>query len=223
MATTITRAVESTLSSVAAWLHGSPEGQAIVRQSQATQERDRLALRQHLAEQRAALVARHFEAQRNHEKNRKPLADDVHRLESELVHARDQLRSVDGVAQGKTFELSSQIDKVNERLLASASPQLAAFVTELRDLRDASYRQRDAVTEKAIDGKGHLKWQNSASIEARVEAIDAAIVACGETGPLVFEPLDEPALAARLDNMRASIPEIEPRPARYSVAGGGAA
>ena len=151
-----------------------------------------------------------------------------------VVHAREPVRAAEleeiarrrvalGAAQSEheerewTHQLQKmEIERVRDRFLselcASASPAIAQFVANCRELLTQTYNCRDFVSEQTIAGGSRRLWDNAASLGVRTLAIRAGIV---DAELLTVEPLDEDALLAKLEAIRESFPPVEGRPAKY--------
>lgn len=216
----VTRAAD-TLSNMAGWFRDTAEGRAIVRQAELTQARDVLAQRRTLAAHFEAAEATQIANMKQHESDRAPLQAAFEQMEAAFIAARERRDTCDRARRVAHCDESMTIDRLRGQLIASASPRIADFRTELREIvRDAHRTRRDSVSDKRIDGGMTLLWSNDASIRAFTEAANRIIVNdLGESGALLFEPLDDDALTARLEALRALLPAIESRPAKYTRVG----
>jgi len=145
-------------------------------------------------------------------------AADVAAHEAALKVARGHADDRERAYRLELWDLEQRRDRLKGSLRWTASPQIAAFVAELRALLPATFDQRDAVVERAVDGRDYVRWTNQGSIIARVDAIRSLISnEFSEAGAMWYEALDEATLTAWLDAVRATIPLVESRPRQYRL------
>lgn len=191
---------------------GSPLATTVAREL--TEER--LAQRQDWAKELAALDDAELLAIREtHEPAKAQALADVKRCEAALSDACARYASIHRAAQAASFVADAARGRLQKALADSASPRLAACELDLRAEAHALYAQRDQVIVKTIDGNHREIWSNTASIGRRATALHAAIAT---VQALAVEALDEAALETRLVDLRAQLPALDVRPAKYHAA-----
>jgi hypothetical protein len=197
------------------YFSGTPEGKAIARQAETAQSAKLSVQRQAWGDDLAALDEVELIALREtHEPARAAALTRVLQCEAALHEAREQYTAVDRAASLVTWETDRERTRLQKALIESASPLIAVCERALRTDLEATYAQRDDVMGKNLDGRLVLAWSNRGSVERRVAAITAAIETVKK---LVYEPLDDAALTARLEDVRTSLPALDLRPAKYRM------
>ena len=181
----------------------------LYRESAAKRLQERQALAAELALAEAADLADAREAERAVE----PLQARVDELRGGLAAAELALAEAVRVRRVAASHASQRRDHLRGALRASAPAALAAFVDEMRELLVATYASRRTVMGRTLENRSALAWDNAASVQARVDAIRAAIAECGELGTLPYAPLDEGALLAALGRLRDALPAVAEPPA----------
>jgi len=205
-----------TMHTVTDWLRTSAGGRAIVDQAVAAQDHKRLEDRAAWAAELATLDAAELvEVRDTYEPARAAALADVKRHDAALADARERLVMIEQARRIAAGDAAIRGERLRGALRASASPLLPAFLSEMRALARATFAQTDTVLEKRLDGSAPVAWSNHGSVTARLDAIRSAIAACDETGTLLYAAIDESSLTAALDRLRATIPDLEPRPRQF--------
>jgi hypothetical protein len=205
-------ALERATSTLKTLFPQSPKAHTLAEALVADQEQSRRADRVALVTSLTELDAQRLACVKAREPRRAAEEAEYERLRVAAEAARNLWHRSEAEHRAQMIELDRQYDCVDFKLLASASPVIAARTSELRDLVAAAYSSRDSVSDKGIDGRMYLLWTNVASIERRVEPIRAALQ---DTAHLYREALTDAEIEARFDAIVDALPEIEARPARY--------
>lgn len=173
------------------------------------------ATRQTQAEELAALEAQLFEKVAARARERAAAADAIADREAATAAARARAGDLERTYRREMDPLEDRRDRLLYLLRCSASPQLDACVAELRAQLANSNALRDTVSERTVDGGSRVAWSNHGTVDAYVAAIYRLIGELRDDGPLRLEALDEATVTARLTALRASLPSVETRPAKY--------
>ncbi len=136
----------------------------------------------------------------------------VERKQAELQAAIEARHVIEHAHRGEMLDLSMRCGRIEGALLASASPQIEAFMKEMQAAWQATFEERDSISERTIAGSMRETWTNVASVDRRATAIRAVM----EIAPgLAFEPLDDTEVEVRLSDLRDSLPAVESRPLQH--------
>ena len=186
----------------------SPAGKALEAQAIADEEKRRLAERAQKRAEFDTLAAASDAAFRAAQKEIAELEATEQRHTDALACARAETNVVRSRISLAEYERRARRDRLLAELSWTASPTIADFITELRDLMASSNQNLDEVQERTIHGDMHVVWTNRASIQQWVVAARLALAAAEE---LKCEHLDESAVVTRLAALRASLPKIDTR------------
>jgi hypothetical protein len=140
----------------------------------------------------------------------------IEEKQQELTDAINASLRINAEYRGVNMTIEHQAHSIEWELRRTASPLIPAFRAELREMITATSEARDSVSEITIAGNYVTQWSNHESISARIEAIFDVLRA---SDGLELEPLDDVGLQQRFENIRASLPEVQPRPAKYRLGG----
>jgi hypothetical protein len=190
----------------------TPQGRAIKAQAIEAQETDRLANREALHAQLTTLKAAASARAIDH-------APRIAAVEAEAAEKLHEYRAAVNAASELTrayrlevLDSDHHISQVEGELRATASPLLDEFRRELQAMVQATSDLQDSVSEKNIAGRTVTLWSNHESIVRRITEIHALRPLLED---LALEPLTDDEVAARLQDLRDSLPAVEPRPAKY--------
>jgi hypothetical protein len=179
--------------------------QSLVHESETERPERRLVVAAELNRVEAADLA----AARAHEAEIETLKARVDALQVKLNAGRNDLVACVASRRAACVAADQLTDRLRLELRQSASLAIPAFVATMRTLLRETYEARYVLSRVGIDGRTYCVFENTQSIGARAAAIQSAIDACGETGPVLYLPLDERELGRVLAKLRADLPELD--------------
>ena len=163
---------ENILNSLTNYFRNHPEGQALAREAQRSEDAARDAERRAIAAELAAISESEAAEQQHHAAAKAPLDAAETRAARELAKVEAAQRTLSADHAGKMAAFGVKRDRLLNQLFAQRDIEgLKACDAQLRKLIPAALAQSCFIHGRRYDGRIVTRWSSDASIEVRVQAI----------------------------------------------------
>lgn len=203
---------ENILNSLTNYFRNHPEGQALAREAQRSEDAARDAERRSIKSELAAISESEAAEQQQHAAAKAPLDAAETRAARELAKVEAAQRTLSADHAGKMAAFGVKRDRLLNQLYAQRDIEgLKACDAQLRKLIPVALAQSCFLHGRRYDGRIVTRWSSDRSIEVRVQAISDLVRAVNTEW--AYDGLNAQELAERLAAAVAALPEVEKPPA----------